>query len=77
MTEEEAMDYYIQQLRAAVQRGETKVALTTQFEDNDYREILQDACETVQAETGCSVRVTSTSYTTGNSTVTISLPTEK
>ena len=53
------------------------MALATQFEDNDYRELLQNACETVQEEAGCSIRVISTSYTTGDSTVTISLPSEE
>lgn len=55
-----------------LQAQETLVTLTTLFENNDYRDILRDACETVQDACGCSVRVISTSYTTGDSTVTLS-----
>lgn len=73
MTEAEAMDYYVQQLRVAVQRGDTKVYLATRFGDQSYRDLLSDAFKTVQEETGCTFRVASTSVS-GDCTVTISFP---
>ncbi len=73
MTEAEAMDYYVQQLRDAVQRGDTKVYLATRFGDQSYRDLLSDAFKTVQEETGCTFRVASTSVS-GDCTVTISFP---
>ena len=74
MTAEEAMDYYLQQLRAAVQQGDTQVTLATRFGESDYRDILQDACATVRAETGYSIYTASTSVGTGEHTLAITPP---
>ena len=74
MTEGEAMDYYLQQLRAAIERGDTEVTLATQFGDNNYSDTLLDACETVRNETGYGVYVTAGSVASGNNTVTITPP---
>ena len=74
MTEGEAMDYYLQELRAAIERGDTEVTLATQFGDNNYSDTLLDACETVRNETGYGVYVTAGSMASGNNTVTITPP---
>lgn len=74
MTEEEAMDFYIEKLQAAIEQGDTEVTLPTRFGDNDYSNILNTACETVREKTGYGVYVTAGSVATGNSTVTITLP---
>lgn len=74
MTEEEAMDFYIEKLQAAIEQGDTEVTLPTRFGDNDYSNILNTACETVREKTGYGVYVTAGSVATGNSTVTITPP---
>ena len=74
MTEEEAMDFYIEKLQAAIEQGDTEVTLPTRFGDNDYSNILNTACETVREKTGYGVYVTAGSVATGDSTVTITPP---
>lgn len=71
MTEEAALDYLVQQIRAAIQRGDTQVYLPTDFGDNSYFRLPSEACSIIREETGYVVRVASTSVA-GDCTVTIS-----
>lgn len=82
MTEEEALAYYTQQIRDAIQRGETQLKLATHFKtENNYRDVLETACAQVKEETGYIVHVSGISrvaadseYVMEESTVSITPP---
>ena len=82
MTEEEALAYYTQQIRDAIQRGETQLKLATHFKtENNYRDVLETACAQVKEETGYIVNVSGLSrvaadseYVMEESTVSITPP---
>ena len=84
MTEEEAMAYYTQQIRDAIQRGDTQVKLDTYFKnENNYRDVLETVCAQLKEETGYFIGVTGTSrvaadsdYVIEENTVSIKLPSE-
>ena len=71
MTAEEAMAHYLEQLYAAIERGDTELTLATEFGDNDYKDVLQQACKAVREETGYGIYVTGVSVATGENHITI------